>query len=358
MQYHRLRLLLSLICAVFSVGIALAFLVLFSFSLIVYQDGHYEGQYWIAIICIPLLAVLAFICAYIATGIYVGPLSKLSLKVKQLADGHFGTHFMDDKMNDAPLGVQELASALDTVGYNVRNAMAEAAAENKRQSQFVGDVAHEIRTPLTAIRGAAETMMDADISLEDRRHFGATIVRESKRLTRLANDLLTLQHIEGDGEIALHRIDLHVVVRNAADMLEPVLEEREANLEISGEAPDVLGDPDRLQQVVQNLIDNASRYVSKGGTIKVELSGVREHSVITVSDDGPGFGDVDPARLFDRFYRGDTSRARTTGGAGLGLTIVKAIVMAHDGTVEAFNLPNGGACFVVAIPSLPPQLEK
>jgi two-component system OmpR family sensor kinase len=183
-------------------------------------------------------------------------------------------------------------------------------------------------------------------------------VRESKRLTRLANDLLTLQHIEGDGEIALHRIDLHVVVRNAADMLEPLLEEREANLEISGEAPDVLGDPDRLQQVVQNLIDNASRYVSEGGTIKVELSGVREHSVITVSDDGPGFGDVDPARLFDRFYRGDTSRARTTGGAGLGLTIVKAIVMAHDGTVEAFNLPNGGACFVVAIPSLPPQLDK
>jgi two-component system OmpR family sensor kinase len=233
--------------------------------------------------------------------------------------------------------------------------MAEASAETKRQRQFVSDVAHELRTPLTAIRGAAETMLDDALPPEIRNRFATTIVRESERLSRLANDLLTLQHIEGDGELTLKRVNLHTVIEHAADVLTPLLEEHEVELTIGGEAPDVLGDPDRLQQVVSNLIDNASRYVDEGGTVHVELSGIHEHSVITVADNGPGFGDIDPARLFDRFYRADFSRARNSGGAGLGLTIVKAIVAAHEGTVEAVNLPSGGACFLIAIPSLPPK---
>ena len=344
MQYKTIRILLSLICTAFAVAIALGF------SILVLAGG--DMIFWLTVLVVPM-GILAFICAYAATGIYLGPLAKIVLKVKQLADGNLSVRFVDENTSSAPLGFQEFAETLDAVGSRVRASMAEIAIEGRRQGQFISDVSHELRTPLTAIRGAAETMIDEDIEFEDRVRFCETIIRESERLTRLANDLLTLQRIEGDGEIVLNRVNLHDIVENAADMLEPLFDAREVGFSLAGEAPDVLGDPDRLQQVVTNLIDNASRMVEPGGFVNVELSGVKGHSVITVCDDGPGFGDVDPARLFDRFYRGDSSRARATGGIGLGLTIVKAIVTSHDGTVEAFNRPGGGACFIVAIPSLP-----
>jgi two-component system OmpR family sensor kinase len=244
-------------------------------------------------------------------------MDKLVERARDMAAGNLQVRFADDRTEHAPYGVKEFATALDTVGSKVRSTMAEVTAEGKRQGQFISDVSHELRTPLTAIHGAAETMLDADMSYEDRERFCNTIMRESDRLSRLANDLLTLQRIEGDGEIVLKRVNLHDVVENAAALLEPLLESREAVLTVGGEAPDVLGDPDRLQQVVQNLVENASRFVAAEGRIHVELSGIKGHSIITVSDNGPGFGDIDPARLFDRFYRGDFSRARTTGGTGL-----------------------------------------
>lgn len=349
MHYKTLRILLAFITAAFAMIVSLGIAAL--------TYAHVDSEFWIVVFILPL-GLLAFICAYAATGFYLGPLGKVMLRVKQLADGQLSVRFMDESMIRAPLGVQELATELDSVAARVRGQVAEAAAESKRQNQFVSDVSHELRTPLTAIRGAAETMMDEDISYEDRRNFCESIVRESERLTRLANELLTLQQIDGVGEIVLERVNLHQVIENAANSLAPLLEERNVELHLSGEAPDVLGDTDRLQQVAMNLIENASRFTKpEDGHIWVELSGVKGHSILAIRDNGKGFGDIDPARLFDRFYRGDASRARTTGGTGLGLTIVKAIVSSHDGTVEAVNLPDGGACFIVAIPSLPPRTE-
>jgi two-component system OmpR family sensor kinase len=349
LHYKTLRILLAFISATFAMLVCLCIAAL--------DFVRVSDEIWILAFVLPL-GLLAFICAYATTGFYLGPLGKVMLRVKQLADGRLSVQFMDEKMLRAPLGVQELASELDSVAARMRTQVSEAAAESKRQNQFVSDVSHELRTPLTAIRGAAETMMDEDISYEDRYLFCESIVRESERLTRLANELLTLQRIDGRGEIVLERVNLHQVVEQAATLLAPILEERRVQLTVNGEAPDVLGDTDRLQQVTVNLIENASRFTDpEHGHIWVQLSGIKGHSIIAVSDNGKGFGDVDPARLFDRFYRGDASRARTTGGTGLGLTIVKAIVDSHDGTVEAINLPDGGACFIVAIPSLPPRSE-
>ena len=138
-----------------------------------------------------------------------------------------------------------------------------------------------------------------------------------------------------------------------------LLEERGVDLEIVGEAPDIDGNADALNQILVNLIENASRYAGKegeGGNVRVEIAAIKGYSVIAVKDDGPGFGDEDPAHLFDRFYRADQSRARYkgSGNSGLGLAIVKALTEAMNGTVEAANLPKHGAVFIVAIPSLPP----
>ncbi|MDR2036203.1 MAG: HAMP domain-containing histidine kinase [Coriobacteriales bacterium] len=349
MHYKTLRILLAFISSAIFMISALAVVVLLITQ---FNNGL------IIVSAVLPLGIIVFVCAYAATGFYLGPIGKVMLRVKQLADGQHSVRFMDEGMLRTPLGVQELATELDLVASKMRSQLAEAAIETNRQNQFVSDVSHELRTPLTAIRGAAETMMDEDISYEDRRLFCESIVRESERLTRLANDLLTLQRIDGGGEIILERVNLHKVIEYAANMLGPLLEARNVELSIKGEAPDVLGDTDRLQQVSVNLIENASRFTDpERGRIWVELSGIKGHTVLTVKDNGKGFGDIDPVRLFDRFYRGDVSRARTSGGTGLGLTIVKAIVNSLDGTVEAVNLPDGGACFIVAIPSLPPRSE-
>lgn len=246
--------------------------------------------------------------------------------------------------------------------------------EEKRQMQFVSDVSHELRTPLTAIRGAAETLLMGDLSREDRERFLSTISTESMRLTRLAEDLLTLRRIEGGtGEIPLRSIDLREVVERVAKMLDPVFIDREVEFSIQGNAPQVLGDIDRLQQVVANLVDNATRMVGAGGRVWVELSSahrielgsqvpaksfvdVDRFAIMSIIDNGPGIPEDNLEHIFDRFYRTDVSRARNRGGAGLGLSIVKAIVHAHGGTIEVDNRPKGGAQFTIYLP-IPPSFE-
>lgn len=229
----------------------------------------------------------------------------------------------------------------------------ELLTEEARQAQFVSDVSHEIRTPLTAIRGTAETLLDGGVPEELQRRFLAQIINECDRLTRLANDLLTLQKAEGQ-DMELSRLDLRTVADNCALLMGELLEERGCRLELSGEAPDVDGNADAINQILVNLIENASRYAKE--RVRVEISYVKGYSVVAVMDDGPGFGDEDPSHLFDRFYRADQSRVRHkgSGNSGLGLAIVKALTTAMGGTVEAVNLPSAGAAFIVALPSLPP----
>ncbi len=224
------------------------------------------------------------------------------------------------------------------------------------QAQFVSDVSHEIRTPLTAIRGTAETLLDGDVPPDMSQRFLEQIIDECDRLTRMANDLLTLQRAEAT-DMELTRLNLRTLAENCALLMDSMLEERGVNLEIVGEAPDVNGNSDAINQILFNLIENASRYAGDGGTIRVELAGMQDHSVIAVKDTGPGFGDEVPAHLFDRFYRADQSRSREhkSGNSGLGLAIVKALTTAMGGTVEAANLADGGAVFIVALPSLPAE---
>ena len=255
-----------------------------------------------------------------------------------------------------PQGSREtraVAEAFNKMADEVERIVTELQAEERTKSHFVSDVSHELRTPLTAIRGAAETLLDGDVPEDDEKRFLATIVRESDRLSRLANDLLTLQRMEGaTGELPLRRLDLLHVAQAGADALDPLTEAREVAVTVEGESADVLGDPDRLQQVVANLVDNATRHTPAGRSVQVRVSRSGKHAVLTVTDDGPGIPEDHLPRVFDRFYRSQSSRDRSTGGAGLGLAIVRAIVIAHAGTIEVENVPEGGARFTVCLPLL------
>lgn len=296
-----------------------------------------------------VVTALGWILGRVVARSFMAPLERLGVSATAFAAGN---HAVRADVG-GPREMRIVAEAFNQMAAEVDSAIDELKAEERRKTQFVSDVSHELRTPLTAIRGAAETLLDGDVEPEDQQRFLTTIALEAERLGRLANDLLTLQRIEGaTGELPIRPVDLRLAADRAAAMLEPLLEDRDVTLTVNGRAPMVLGDVDRLQQVVANLVDNASRIVGVGGHVQVELTAEGDRAVLSVLDDGPGIPEADLPRLFDRFYRADSSRTRTSGGAGLGLAIVRAIVTAHGGRIEAANLPTGGARMTVILPTL------
>ena len=296
-------------------------------------------------------ALAVFLISLVIGHFLTEPLTLLARKTAAYLKGKNVSFAPDGRIREA----DELAVSIDELAKKTSSTQNDLSLKDHRQAEFVSDVAHELRTPLTAIRGNAELLQDPDLPPSLHQKFTDIIISESERLTRLVNDLLTLQRIENGSQTSeLSRINLRDLAQSVVDALGPILAECQANVRIIGEAPDVLGNPDRLKQAITNLVANATHFIQPGGHIDIELCGLKGNSVIQVKDDGAGFGDVDPKLLFDRFYRTDVSRARNTGGTGLGLAIVKSIVEAHDGTVEAVNRPEGGACFIVAIPSINP----
>lgn len=281
----------------------------------------------------------------------------LSSPLRSLAQGAEAFASGDHSVRVRPEGSKEtqaVAEAFNAMADEVQGALLELREEERRESRFVSDVSHELRTPLTAIRGAAETLLQGDVPEEDARQFLSTIARESERLARLANDLITLQRIEGaTGELPLSRVDLAAIAQRAVEGLAPLTEARGVKVEVKGQAAPVLGDRDRLQQVFANLVDNASRVTPEGGLVTVELGTEGDRSVARVLDEGPGISEKDLSRIFDRFYRAQSSRDRGSGGAGLGLAIVAAIIHAHGGTISADNRPEGGSVFTLRLPTIP-----
>jgi two-component system, OmpR family, sensor kinase len=295
------------------------------------------------------VVVVAWVSGRAASRAFLAPFERLGVAARAFASGN---HQIRAQV-EGPRETRLVAEAFNHMATEVDNAIDELKAEEQRKTQFVSDVSHELRTPLTAIRGAAETLLDGGVDKEDQERFLSTIALEAERLGRLANDLLTLQRIEGaTGELPLRLVDLRLSADRAAAMLEPLLEDREVTLTVNGRVPLVLGDIDRLQQVVLNLIDNASRIVGQGGHVVVELTAEGDRAVLSVIDDGPGIPEADLPRLFDRFYRAEPSRTRASGGAGLGLAIVRAIITAHGGRIEAANVPGGGARMTVVLPAI------
>lgn len=281
---------------------------------------------------------------------------RMSAPLRELAGVAVAFASGDHSVRARPRGSEEiraLADSFNAMADEVQTVLTEFNEEERRKSRFISDVSHELRTPLTAIRGAAETLLEGDVPEDDARQFLSTMVRESERLARLADDLLTLQRIEGaTGELPISRVNLAEIAQHAIEGLAPLTEARGVRVVLEGEAPPVLGDRDRLQQVFGNLVDNASRMTPEGKTVTISLSTDGNQAVVRIMDEGPGISDEALPHIFDRFYRAQASRDRSTGGAGLGLAIVAAIVKAHTGTIVAGRREEGGTVFTMRIPAL------
>ena len=338
----RLQTYFAILVTIFTLAGALLALIASAWT----SSGNFLLLAWVIVVG----GTMAFILSLVIGHYLADPLE--TLHAKAVAARHGNTSVViapEGKLHEADLLAEDMAALSELSNHQLR----ELVVQQQRQSQFISDAAHELRTPLTAIRGNAEMLLDPDLPPDLHERFCNTIINEAERLSRLANDLLTLQRIEeGMGQTELQRVNLHSVAERVVESLDPIIEESGAQVEVVGEAPDVLGNPDHLHQVIFNLVSNAVRFVGENGRVMVRLEGLADQSVVTVTDNGPGFGNVDHKLLFTRFYRGDNSRARNSGGTGLGLPIVKSIVDQHDGTIEAFNVAEGGACFVVALPSV------
>jgi two-component system phosphate regulon sensor histidine kinase PhoR len=221
---------------------------------------------------------------------------------------------------------------------------------------FVANVSHELRTPLTAVRGYVEALMDGAADAAEGRRFLETIARHTLRMERLVTDLLRLARLDAEQE-PLERVACAVeplfagVITELADPLEG--REQEVGMEIGPGAEIVRGDPSKLHDALRNLVENAINYAPAGSRIVMGSACVNEQVVLTVADSGPGIPEADLPRVFERFYRVDKARSRSSrdpGGTGLGLAIVKHLIGLHGGTVSVANRPEGGAVFTIELP--------
>lgn len=298
-----------------------------------------------------LAAVLSFLVARALTR-RIGALSRAA---HAMAEGDLSQRVPAE----APDEVGDLARAFNHMAGRVEGLVAGLKHSEQLRRDLMAAIAHELRTPVTSIRGFAEALKDGVVPDDRRSRYYEIIHSESARLTRLIQDLFDLAKLEaGQLEMRMQPIDLAPWLREFAEAQRHRLEAAHVPLEVAvpaGARAPILADQQRLEQVLHNLIDNAARYSPPGAPVQLSLevspAGVR----VGVRDQGPGVAPEDAALLWERFYQGKDPGKRK-GGAGLGLAIVRSIIAAHGGQVGLESEPGRGACFWFTLPPAPSGL--
>lgn len=255
--------------------------------------------------------------------------------------------------------VGRLSGSLNTMLAHIEHAFAARTASEKRMRRFVADASHELRTPLVTIRGFSELYRHGALQTpEDVGTAMGRIESEAKRMGELVEDLLMLARIDEQRPLQLKPVDLLIIGHDAVLDARATAPSRTFTVVglhgTQGTPAPTVGDEAKLRQVVTNLMGNALRYTPEGSPIEIvvgtHVAGGQKFSVIKIRDHGPGISDEEAPRVFERFYRADSSRDRNTGGSGLGLAIVSAIVASHEGTVRLEQTPGGGATMAIELP--------
>lgn len=300
-----------------------------------------------------LLLVFSALCSVIFGA---GVAARMTSAVERLADGarevargNLDTH-VDVGTNDE---LADLACSFNEMVTKVHDASRARERADQARRELVAAVSHDLRTPLTSIRAMLEAMSDGlvvDPQTIGRYH--ATMQAQVDHLSRLIDDLFELSQLdEAATSYTLQRHDLGAIVRDAIEGL--AMQAAGMGLELRFEAAEglaVAADPTRLARVVHNLLDNAFRHAPRGSAIDVRIERCGDATQVSVRDRGDGIDTSDLPYLFDRFYRGEKSRSRAYGGAGLGLAIAREIVHGHGGTIQAENPLGGGARFTIVLP--------
>ncbi|MET9325542.1 HAMP domain-containing sensor histidine kinase [Tsukamurella sp. NPDC003166] len=345
-----------------------------------------SSQYGVAYVAVTLSEVESTLRAMVALELLIGggvlivagglgylvvrrslrPLEEVEATAEAIAAGD-----LTRRVPEAPphTEVGRLSTSINTMLHQVQDSFDRVAAseeharaDEERMRRFVGDASHELRTPLTSIRGFAELYRQG--ATDDTEFVMSRIESEAQRMGLLVEDLLMLARLDARRPLAEDAVDLVAVaddVVHAAQAREPG---RDIELVVeAGQGPavpgpgtpgpgtvDLTGDRDRLHQVITNLVSNALRHTPDDASVRVRVAAEAGAVVLSVADTGEGMDPDEAARVFERFYRTDSSRSRGSGGAGLGLSIVQGIVERHGGTVTVETAPGEGATFTVRLP--------
>lgn len=309
-------------------------------------SGRFEFSFIAYLMRYSLVGAFIMIMAACGLGFIVArrlsiPVIKAIERTKQISRGDYNT-----SENLKPVGIREL----DALTKGVEDLRRSLSGQEKLRQRLMIDVAHELRTPLTVTRTQIEAI--ADGILEPTPERLNLCVNEMQRLGGLIENVEALSRLEGEA------MAIHTDITNMKEFLEPVLEYfrpvfEKSGIKFSGELESDLTceiDREKFRHVIDNLLSNAMRYTNSGGEVNVKLCRRSHEVIIEVRDTGIGISSKDLPNIFERFYRADESRARVTGGTGVGLAIVKAAVEAHGGKISVESVKGEGSCFRISLP--------
>ncbi|MBR5383003.1 MAG: HAMP domain-containing histidine kinase, partial [Clostridia bacterium] len=278
--------------------------------------------------------LLACVSVFLITRQIVKPLRNMAEVAGELAEGHFDRRVQVTGSRET----RELASA-----FNLMAAQLEALEQTRRD--FIANVSHELRSPMTSIQGYLQGMLDGTVPAEEQKQYMGIVLDETKRLTKLVGNLLNLSRMESEStQLALSDFDLHESIRRVIIANLPQLDSKQLDLQLSFEEEPmyVNADPEQIDQVLINLLSNAIKYTPEGGHIGIDTLQEGDTVRVTVRDDGPGILPEDAPYIFDRFYKADKSH--TVGkGTGLGLAICKRIIEKHGQSIRLVPSTSGAA---------------
>lgn len=301
----------------------------------------YAGMFF----SIGAVIIVSFLFArYIAA-----PILRLNSAALDIARGNLDRK-IDLKRNDE---FGTLADSLNHMASTLRADNEKLKKLNEKQSQFFADITHEVRNPLHTISGALEMLELENLPSEKKKQYMLTAQKQIKRVARLFEDIKTLQRYDFDESfINRKKIDLKQLVKEAEHAYQPIAQKKGLELVTRDiTSCKVNADPDKMEQVLDNLISNAIKYTLKG-TVEIGFEKKGDVVEVYVKDTGPGIGQEHLDRLFDRFYRTDKARSRDKGGTGLGLSVVKGILNAHQSDIKVESKVGKGSKFYFTLPIL------
>jgi len=294
--------------------------------------------------------VLSFILGWFIARWITRPLKKIALSASQIGEGNYVNVPIE-----GPLEVRQLGGVINEMVAKVQSSM-------QSQKDFVANVSHELKTPLTSIQGFSQAIYDGTINKKvESKRAAKIILGETERLNFLVNDLLTLARLDA-GTVLIEKspVDINQLIRNILEKFQFQISLAEIVIEKELTEPLIIpADAEKISQVINNLVDNAIKFSPKGGTIRISSLTDGMNGIIKVKDSGPGISESDQARIFERFYQTDKSRKGGQGrGVGLGLAIAKQVVLAHGGTISIESRVEAGSTFMVKLPLIYGQKKK
>ena len=302
------------------------------------------GLFFVALI----ISILGFIFRSRRRKFLMGTVEPIVKALERIGRGDYDVQLKNEMASDF-----ERIEPVNKLVRSVNRMAQELSQMEELRQEFISNVSHEIQSPLTSIRGFARALQNEDLSQEEKNHYLNIIETESMRLSKLSEDLLKLASLETETlqfEPKSYRLDKQV--RSLILACEPQWMDKAIDMDISLEEVNIYADEDLLSQVWINLIHNSIKFSPQCARINIILHQQANRVIFSIADTGTGIAEEDQARVFERFFKADKSRQRSTGGSGLGLSIAKKIVEIHEGEISLQSKVDIGTTVTVSLPVL------